>query len=112
MKIATKSKLLQPFQAYSQLYYDKKLKKIIDEEYEKHTGQYPADSAERQSRFIFSTSLTKKLLDEETAKVKAEVETYRKEQAVSKEIKLEDSGDDEDALSEEKRQEMNQQMQR
>jgi len=66
--------MLQPFQAYSRLYYETKLKAIINEKLKEHTESVPKE--EQKTRFVFLTALTKELFDAETDEVKKEVEAF------------------------------------
>lgn len=110
LKLSTKNRTLQGFQAYSRLYYETKLKDVIDKEYKVHTETVPKE--EQKTRFAFAAALTKTLLDSESDEVKAEVEAYRKKESTSKEIKLEDdSDDDDDPEKQDERDERNRQMQ-
>lgn len=88
------SQLLQGYQAYSQLYYDTKLKGIIDKKYKEHTETVPKE--EQTSWFAFSTSLTKVLFERETNEIKVEVDAYWKKEVTSKEIKLDNESDSDD----------------
>jgi hypothetical protein len=103
----SKSQALQPFQAYSRLYYDTKLKDIIDAKFSEHTETVPVH--EQMTRFVFGAALTRTLYEAETEEVKKEVEVYRTTQAASKPIKLggvegEDEAMDAAALNERNRQ--------
>ena len=110
MKITGKTKKLQPFQAYTKLYHESKLKAIIEEKFKEHQENVP--QAEQKARFAFATSLTKEMYASETDKVKAEVEAYRHRLAEGDKIKLEyDDDDDDDGVDDEAQERMNQQMQ-
>jgi hypothetical protein len=109
LKLSTKSRTLQPFQAYSRLYYEIKLKDVINVEFEEHTKTVPKH--EQKTRFVFSTALTKTLYEAETEEVKKEVEVYRKKQTSSCAIKLEEDEGEDDPMDEDELDERNQQMQ-
>jgi len=83
------SRVLQPFQAYSQLYYEPKLKSIIDERYEKHLKAVPIPK--QKSVFAFRAAETKALYDAETDEVKQEVEEYRQRKVTDMATKIEDT---------------------
>lgn len=86
--------MLQPYQAYSQLYYESKLKAIIDEKYKEHLETLP--ESERKKRFQFGNSLTKSMYEGESDKVKEEVERYRKKQAAEGIVDFASDGEDEE----------------
>ena len=108
LKLSTKSRRLQPFQAYSRLYYDTKLKPIIDEKYKEYTETVPED--EQKTRFVFSAALTKTLFEAETEEVKREVEEFRKKQESLGTIQLKEE-DEEVVVDEAAQDERNRQMQ-
>src|SRR5258708_6054740 len=64
LKLSAKSKVLQPYQAYSQLYYNSKLKPVIDEMYQEHLESMPI--ADQKTRFVFTATATKELYEAET----------------------------------------------
>jgi hypothetical protein len=89
------SRVLQPYQAYSHLYYESKLKTIIEERYKEHLEVVP--TKDQQSAFVFRTAETKALFDAETDEVKQEVEEYRQKKVEDVAIKIEDLIEDTDA---------------
>ena len=110
LKLTSKTRL-QPFQAYSRLYYDEKLKPIVDEKYKEHIESVP--KAQQKSRFAFSAALTRELFDAESEEVKNKVEVYRKSQSLLCALKLEEDEGEEEDLDEasELNEERNRQMQ-
>jgi hypothetical protein len=62
------SRVLQSHQAYSQLYYESKLKSIIDKKYKEHLETVPLKN--QKSVFAFHAAETKELFDTETDEVR------------------------------------------
>jgi hypothetical protein len=85
------SRHLQPYQAYSQLYYESKLKPIIDKKYKEHLETVPSD--EQKTAFAFRVNEMKKLFEDESDEVKREVEGYRQKKMNMSDIaiKIEDT---------------------
>jgi hypothetical protein len=104
----TKSRMLQPTQAYSRLYYNSKLKEIVDKEYKEHTDNTPKDQQEQ--RVAFTAKLLEKLLNEETDEVRAEVEAYRKKRILGAAITFDDNNS-ENSMKKEEEKERNKKMQ-
>jgi hypothetical protein len=107
LKLQGSSRILQPFQAYSQLYYESKLKPIIDEKYKVHLETVPFDK--QKTAFAFRAAETKELLEAETEEVKREVEEYRRKKVSDKTINIKDT--DEKAGTSESQAELAKQMQ-
>ena len=76
-----KLKKLQPTQAYSRLYYDKKIKSEIAETWAAHlvTTKNPEDKLKKGPGLRFRNDVIKKMWGKESAAVKQEVERYREE---------------------------------
>ena len=91
------SRHLQAFQAYSQLYYESKLKPIVEKNYKEHLENVPSD--EQKTAFAFRTAEIKRLLEAESEDVKREVEEYRKKRMNMSDmaIKIEDTEENDEA---------------
>jgi len=100
--------MLQPTQAYSRLYYNSKLKEIVNKEYKEHTDNTPKDQQEKC--IAFAAKLVEKLLNEETDEVKAKVEAYRKKGILDAAITFDDD-DGENSMRKEEEKERNKKMQ-
>ena len=61
------SRVLQPYQAYSQLYYESKLKTIIEKRYKEHLEAVP--TKDQKSAFAFRVAETKVLFDAESEQI-------------------------------------------
>jgi hypothetical protein len=109
LRLTAKSRKLQLVQAYSRLYYEKKVKDTVDVRYKEHLET--TAKHEQLSRVAFSANVTKEFFDAETEEVKQEVEKYRDKVLSGGTIKLDDTADGEDAVDEESQQLMNKQMQ-
>jgi hypothetical protein len=79
-----KPKKLQPTQAYSRLYYDKKLKPAIADAWAKHILDMPADKLKRPN-LRFRNKVIKEMWLEEPEHVQEEVEKYREELSIEEE---------------------------
>lgn len=66
----------QPYQAYSRLYWDTRLKDEIDPEYLPYVACVPLEGV-AESLFAFRNRRLRERLANETEVVKAEVDTYR-----------------------------------
>jgi len=88
--------VLQPFQAYSKLYYDTKLKDIVDTRFSEYTETVPIH--EQMTRFVSGAALTKRLYKAETEEVKKKVEVFRAKLASSGTIKLEEEEGEDSAM--------------
>lgn len=73
-----KPKKLQSTQAYSRLYYEKKLKSTIADAWAKHILEVPADRL-RRPNLRFRNKVIKDMWLQEPADVQEEVEQYREE---------------------------------
>ncbi len=71
------------WQVYQRLYYQDKLKAVVDTEYntylKSHEGEAHDPSALKKERLSIQNRIMKVLYDQETEEVKAEVERHRKE---------------------------------
>jgi hypothetical protein len=74
-----KSRKLHITQAYSRLYYEDKLKAIINEHWLTHLKSHPEDASKKGSTLAFRNKIVKELYDAEPAEVKAEVKKRRDE---------------------------------
>ena len=72
-----KGKHWQPYQAYSHLYYDKKLRQVIRDGYIEYIAGLP-NGTEPDSMFKYRNQELRALLENETSEVKAEVEALCK----------------------------------
>jgi hypothetical protein len=81
LKGQKKSRILQPVQAYSHLYYncDDKIKSTIAERWAEHVVAHPEDANMQGPPLPFRNKILKELYSEETDEVKARVEKCRKE---------------------------------
>jgi hypothetical protein len=109
LKLLSKSRVLQPFQAYSKLYYDTKLKDVVNAKFSEYTETVPIH--EQMTRFVFGVALTKTLYEAETEEVKKEVEVYWAKLASSGAIKLEEKEGEDNPMDIAALDERNQQMQ-
>jgi hypothetical protein len=109
LKLSTTTRVRQPYQAYSKLYYETKLKDIIDEKYKEHIDTTP--KAEQKGRFAFTSALTKSFYDAETDEIKNEVEIFRKKQVAMNTIKLEEGSETDEKMDAASLEERNRQMQ-
>jgi|SRR5882672_3393971 hypothetical protein len=109
LRLTANSRKLQLVQAYSRLYYEKKVKDTVDVRYKEHLET--TAKHEQLSRVAFSANVTKEFFDAETEEVKQEVEKYRDRLLSGGTIKLDDTADGKDAIDEEAQQLMNKQMQ-
>ncbi|TDL22888.1 hypothetical protein BD410DRAFT_839567 [Rickenella mellea] len=66
-----------PWQVYSDLYYDSKLKPTFDEQYTEHVEKSKADNTEPKKAIAFRNRLIKEAYEAESDMVKAEVEVAR-----------------------------------
>jgi hypothetical protein len=83
------SRVLQSYQAYSQLYYETKLKPVIDKKYHDYLETVPPK--DQKSAFAFRAAETKRLFDAETDEVKKQVEEYRKMKVSDMAIKIDNT---------------------
>jgi hypothetical protein len=74
------------------LYYDDKLKPIIDEKFKAYKKDVPVDK--QKSEFAFRVSNLKELLEAETEEVKEKVEDFRWKAATAMAVKIEDDAAD------------------
>jgi hypothetical protein len=70
------TKLLPAWQAYQTLYYEEKLKTLVNEAYSKHIAEVP-EGTKRKARLAILGEIAREQLQNETPEVKAEVEEYR-----------------------------------
>ncbi|TDL22045.1 hypothetical protein BD410DRAFT_803858 [Rickenella mellea] len=66
-----------PWQVYSGLYYNNKLKPVIDHQYTEHVEKSKADNTEPEKAIAFRNRLIKEAYEAESDAVKAEVEVAR-----------------------------------
>ncbi|KIM87976.1 hypothetical protein PILCRDRAFT_3685 [Piloderma croceum F 1598] len=102
-------KAKEGFQAYSWLYYEEKVKDIVDQKYQEHVDT--VSKGKQKSRFAFSATVTREMFDKETPEVKAEVESYQHKEKMAHEIKLEDIGENGKPIDQELQEKINRQMQ-
>lgn len=96
-----KQKKLQPAQAYSRLFYEERLKVIIDKHWVAHIALNPEDSTKNQKPSLqFRNKIIKELYDSESTEIKERVEAYRDE-FLEDEVKAEEDLDDEEVDKEE-----------
>ena len=84
-------KKLPAWQAYQALYYEKKLKPLVDEAYKRRTENLP-EGTKPKARLAIIGEIAREQLENETPEVKAEVEEYRTN---SKDEEVEDLSIDE-----------------
>lgn len=85
IKLQKNTKLLPAWQAYQTLYYEKKLKPLVEEAYSRRTENLP-EGKKPKGRIAIIGEIAREQLENETPEVKAEVEEYR-----MKEKEVEDS---------------------
>jgi hypothetical protein len=98
---------LSTVQAYSRLYYEKKLKVVTDARWEQYIAENPEMKTKKGEQLRHRNEVLKELLEAETDDVKAEVEKRREEGITSDDelIESEDDGDNDgiDAVEQERR---------
>jgi hypothetical protein len=70
------TKLLPAWQAYQTLYYEEKLKPLVDEAYSRRTENLP-EGTKPKGRLAIIGEIAREQLQNETPEVIAEVEEYR-----------------------------------
>lgn len=86
LKLQSKTKLLQPWQAYQKLFYRSKLKPIVDMAWEEYKSGLSVGTKPDKPRFVFINEKVQELFAAETEEVRAQVEAHR--------IKLKEKGED------------------
>jgi CRISPR/Cas system-associated exonuclease Cas4 (RecB family) len=76
---------LQPFQVYSQLYYESKWKATLDAEYQVYKQTEPEPGKKLKQPFQYSMDRLRELYEAETQEIKNEVEERRKQMVDSPE---------------------------
>ena len=76
IKLQKNTKLLPAWQAYQTLYYEKKLKPLVEEAYSRRTENLP-EGKKPKGRIAIIGEIAREQLENETPEVKAEVEEYR-----------------------------------
>jgi hypothetical protein len=94
---------LAPPQAYLWLYYNKKLKAIIDARWEQYIAENPSMKGARGQALKFRNVVVKELYDLETDEVKAEVEKRCKEGDFTEDEDTQSNNDDGVVLSKQRR---------
>ena len=89
---------LSPKQAYSCLYYDKKLKPIVNESWKQHIAEHPDQEGNRGDFLLHYNRVIKALYAAETDDVKAEVERRNEEGSLSDDEYIELNDDDDNAI--------------
>jgi len=102
----TAKRKLQSHQAYSRLYYDTKLKSVVEARYKQHIDETPKGRQKKQ--IVFAAQVVKELFKAETDEVKAEVEAYCQKLLLSGVITLGNDEDEEPTDNEEAEQERTQ----
>lgn len=77
LKLQTKTKLLQPWQAYQSLFYRSKLKPIIDQAWEDYKSSLAVGTKPDKSRFLFMNEKVQEMFAAETEEVRELVEAHR-----------------------------------
>jgi hypothetical protein len=72
-----KRKLAAPWQAYQSLYYEKKLKALVESAWQEYLSSVPEGSTPKKTRFVVKNELIQRLYAQESDEVKEEVEEYR-----------------------------------
>jgi hypothetical protein len=72
-------KMLPAWQAYQKLYYNEKLKPIVEAEWEQHVARNPGLAEKKGVPLAWCNNLIRGLLGAETDEVKVEVDRRRKE---------------------------------
>ena len=93
---------LAPPQAYLQLYYNKKLKAIVDARWEQYIAENPSMKGVRGQVLKFRNAVIKELYDLETDEVKAEVERRCEEGGFTEDEDTDSNNDDGVVLSEQR----------
>ena len=75
--VSKPTKIPAPWQAYQKLYYEKKLKSIVDAEYETYV-KTSKEGAKVKTRIQIQTEVCRREYEKESEEVKSEVEAYRK----------------------------------
>ena len=84
LKLSTVPKLLQPWQAYQNKFYDTKLKHKVEESWKEYLGQFPKGQKPEKTLFEFRNQMVQKFYREETDEIKQEVEEHRQAMKASK----------------------------
>ena len=87
---------LSSLQAYTRLYYDKKLKAIVNAKWEQHIAENPDLERKKGEALRHRNATIKEIFDTETDSVKAEVEKRREEGSFSEDEAIEGDGDDDE----------------
>lgn len=82
-------------QAYSKLYYDKKLKPVVEEAWEKYLSAHPDLPHTKGNKLRHRNELLQQLLEGESEEVKEEVNRRREEGISAEDIEEELEGDEE-----------------
>lgn len=77
LKLRSKTKLLQPWQAYQSLYYKTKLRPLVDAAWGTYKAGFAAGTKPEKSRFAFMNDMVQDLYEAETAEVREKVEEHR-----------------------------------
>lgn len=85
------TKMLSSVQAYTRLYYKKKLKAIVDPKWEEYLARNPDKQNEGLS---YRNAAIKDIFDAETDEVKSEVEKRREEGILSEDEDIDPDDDD------------------
>lgn len=77
LNLQKKAKLLQPWQAYQNLYYSSKLKPLVDKAWEDYKAKFPVGVKPEKSRFVFGNEKVQSLYAVECQEVRELVEAHR-----------------------------------
>jgi hypothetical protein len=77
LKLGPSAKLVQPWQAYLNLYHDSKLRAEIDDAWEEYLVEVPEGEKPKKTKFEVQNYVARKLFEVETTTVKKEVEEHR-----------------------------------
>jgi hypothetical protein len=94
LKINVKSKVPRAWQAYQSLYYQSKLKPIVNAAYEAYLATIPPNTKPK-TRFVIMNQVVQQSFAEETEEVKAEVEEYRRKLKDGPEVGIDNQDRDE-----------------
>lgn len=91
LNLKGKCKLVQPWQAYQNLYYEDKLKPLVEDAWQAYLTSVPEGSKPEKSRFAAKNELIQDLYAKETDDVKEEVEKHRQKMKLG-EVDLDKEG--------------------
>lgn len=84
LKLSSTPKLVQPWQAYQNKFYDAKLKPKVEEAWNRYLSEVPEGQKPAKTLFEVRNRVVRELYENETDEVKQEVEEHRKRMKADK----------------------------